>query len=185
MHYNQLKPVIFLGILNFSFTQGSHYLSTHVIQDIRTQEHLLKDFRFTFAELPKFNKTPDQLLTIEDQWLYFLKHASELESIPSIIHEAAVTEAFAIVNRLNWKKDELEYYDQRGIYIQDEIQRVEYGRQEGRQEEAVAFLTTLLTQRFGPLNETIQEQLCAARPEQLLAWGKKVLEAKALEEVFL
>ena len=156
--YHSLKPVIFLGILNFQFTQNDHYLSTHIVQDITTKEHVLQDFRFTFAELPKFEKTESELKTVEDKWLYFLKHAKQLDAVPAVIHEAALKEAFEIVKRLNWDEAALELYDVRGIYVQDEIQRVrfgylkgikegqEQGREEGREEERILIAKNLLAQ---------------------------------------
>jgi predicted transposase/invertase (TIGR01784 family) len=130
--YQLLKPVIFLGILNFEFTADPHYLSTHCIHNIETKEHVLKDFRFTFAELPKFNKTEAELQTVEDKWLYFLKYAKKLTAIPEVIHEAAIREAFEIVNRLHWDKDTLHLYSMRNIYVQDEINRVVYGYKKGK-----------------------------------------------------
>ncbi len=39
--------------------------------------HELKDFFFTFLELPKFNKTIAELSTMEDKWMYFFKHATQ------------------------------------------------------------------------------------------------------------
>jgi predicted transposase/invertase (TIGR01784 family) len=129
--YHELKPVIFLGILNFNFTADSHYLSTHCIHNIETKEHVLQDFRFTFAELPKFNKTESELQTIEDKWLFFLKYAKELTAIPEVIREAAIREAFEMVNSLNWDKETMHWYTMRNIYVQDEINRVRYGYDKG------------------------------------------------------
>ena len=126
-HYHKLKPVIFLGILNFNFTQNQHYLSTHSIQDNDTFEKILKDFRFTFAELPKFTKTEAELETVEDKWLFFLKHAKELEAVPAVIHEEALKEAFEIIKRLNWDSNTMELYDNRAMKIQDQIQEVNFG----------------------------------------------------------
>ena len=60
-NYYQLKPTIFIGILNFTFLEGGNYLSRHLILDAQTQEHKLKDLDFNFIELPKFNKTESEL----------------------------------------------------------------------------------------------------------------------------
>ncbi len=64
-NYHQLKPVIFIGILNFEFLEGKNYLSRHLILDVETQEHnrsadQLKDLDFNFIELPKFHKTEQE-----------------------------------------------------------------------------------------------------------------------------
>lgn len=195
-NYHLLKPVIFLGILNFGFTCNDHYLSTHCVQDVETKEHILQDFRFTFVELPKFLKTEAELVNVEDKWLYFLKHAKQLESIPAVIHEAALKAAFEIVNRLNWDKDMLEIYDRRSMQVQDEIQRVNFGyqkgrqegleegRAEGRQEGERTLLLRFLERRFGLLPRHYQERLQQASDEQLLHWSERLLEAKQLTDVF-
>jgi len=129
--YHTLTPVIFLGILNFNFTQSSHCISTHIIHDIETKEQVFRDFCFTLAELPKFNKTEQALESIEDKWLYFLKQAKQLTAIPSVIQEQAIKDAFEIANELNWDKQELELYEKRAVYVQDEAQRVNFGYQQG------------------------------------------------------
>ena len=119
--------MIFLGILNFKFTSDPHYLSSHCIYNVNTREPLLQDFRFTFAELPKFNKTESELITVEDKWLYFLKYAKEITAIPAVIHEAAIREAFEIVNMLLWDREALHQYEQRSMSVQIDINRQLYG----------------------------------------------------------
>jgi len=129
--YHTLTPVIFLGILQFNFTQSSRCISTHMIHDIETKEQVFRDFRFTLAELPKFNKSEEALESIEDKWLYFLKQAKQLTAIPAIIQEQAIKDAFDIANESNWDKKELEMYEKRAMYVQDEAQRVNFGYQKG------------------------------------------------------
>ena len=133
--YHQLKPVIFLGILNFNFTTDSHYLSTHCIHNIETKEHILRDFRFTFAELPKFNKTESELQTIEDKWLFFLKYAKQLTAIPEVIREAAIREAFEIVNSLNWDKETLDLYTKRTFRYKLKVTGCVMAIKKGKQKE--------------------------------------------------
>ena len=49
------------------------YKSSHITLDKVTYEHDLKDFSYTFVELPKFNKTIEEAKNhIEDIWFYFL-----------------------------------------------------------------------------------------------------------------
>ena len=40
--------------------------------------HDLKDFYYTFMELPKFTQGVDALSSMVDRWAYFFKHASEI-----------------------------------------------------------------------------------------------------------
>jgi len=41
--------------------------------DKQTFEQNLKDFSFSFLELPKFKKTKNQLKTMTEKWAYFFK----------------------------------------------------------------------------------------------------------------
>ncbi len=134
MTYNELRPVIFLGILNFDFTQNNHYRTIHKIYDIETQEHIFRDFCFTFVELPKFTKEEKDLATVEDKWIYFLKHATTLQAIPEVIHEAALKDAFEIIEKVNWNKQELESYTRRAMQVQIEADRVGFGYVKGKTE---------------------------------------------------
>jgi hypothetical protein len=38
--------------------------------------------------------------------------------------------------------------------------------------------------KFGPLDEATRARVAAARPEELLAWGERLLGARRLAEVF-
>ena len=55
--------------------------------DKKTLEQDLKDFSFSFLELPKFKKTQQQLITMTEKWAYFFKHAAETSEaeIPQLV----------------------------------------------------------------------------------------------------
>jgi len=76
--YQDLKEVIFLAIANFvMFPNKAEYKSDHITLDRKTLENDLKDFSYTFLELPKFNKDIDHLSTMTEKWTYFFKHGEE------------------------------------------------------------------------------------------------------------
>jgi predicted transposase/invertase (TIGR01784 family) len=58
------------------------------------------------------------------------------------------------------------------------------GRLEGRVEGEAALLLRLLERRFGPLPESARQRIAAADAETLLVWGERVLDARALEEIW-
>ncbi len=62
--YRKLRPVIFVGILDYSFAANSKYISRHQIRDVETHEQLLQDVEFNFIELPKFTKKLHELETL-------------------------------------------------------------------------------------------------------------------------
>jgi predicted transposase/invertase (TIGR01784 family) len=132
--YPKLNQVIFLGFLNFTlFKNNPGYVTRHLILDEKTNGHHFQDFELNFVELPKFEKALEELVDIKDKWIYFVKNAGTMTMIPHQLEEPKeIREAFAVANQLGWSREELEAYDARGIYIQDERGRLEYAIEEGK-----------------------------------------------------
>ena len=114
--YNRLKEIIFLAITNFvMFPDKTDYKSDHVILDKKTYDHDLKDFSFTFLELPKFEKSIDELNGMIEKWAYFFKHAedtSESELAKIIGSDLIMQRAYEELNRFSWTEVELNTYEQ-------------------------------------------------------------------------
>ena len=109
--YKKLNPTFFIGILDFEITQNQDYISRHKIIDIETGENFIKDIEFNFIELPKFNKTENELTTVVDQWVYFLKNAEDLKLIPENVKDEGLRNAYEDAAKHNWTKEELDAYD--------------------------------------------------------------------------
>ena len=120
-NYLKLKKVYFIGILNFNIFDNKDYISRHLIINQETKTQDLKDFEFTFIELPKFNKELNELDSILDKWTYFIKNAENLEMIPKEFKEDEIKEAFEIATQTTWNKKELEVYDYIALKEFDEI----------------------------------------------------------------
>lgn len=122
-NYYQLKPTIFIGILNFEFLESKNYLSRHLILDTETKEHKLKDLDFNFIELPKFNKTEKELQTLVEKWVYFIKNAENLTVIPAGLDDEGLKSAYTEADRHNWEKEDLEAYEYAQLREMDDIAR--------------------------------------------------------------
>jgi len=109
--YGKLVPVIFVGVLNFNLFENTNYLSHHLILDTETHQQNLKHLTFHFIELTKFHKKLEELSTILDKWIYFLRYADELKKIPMTLKEPIISDAFEIIEHGNWSVKELETYD--------------------------------------------------------------------------
>lgn len=118
--YQDLKAVIFLAIVNYEiFPDKKGYKTDHVILDAKTYEHDLKDFSFTFIELPKFTNNIDQLTNLLEKWCYFFKYAAETKEsdLKKIVGSDAILErAYEELNRYSWNEAELLTYDQAEKY---------------------------------------------------------------------
>ncbi len=122
-NYYILKPVIFIGILNFEYLQNPSYLSRHLILDTESREHKLKDLEFTFIELPKFQKTEQELQTPVEKWVFFIKNAENLTVIPANVNDEGLKSAYQEADRHTWTKEELEEYEYARMRETDEIAR--------------------------------------------------------------
>ncbi|MGL5263626.1 MAG: Rpn family recombination-promoting nuclease/putative transposase [Candidatus Rhabdochlamydia sp.] len=113
--YHKLKEVIFIAIADcIIFPNKPYYKSDHVILDKATYQHDLKDFYFTFIELPKFNKSKENLSSLEEKWCYFFKHAhettkAELQKV--IGKDAIIHRAYTALDQFYWTEKELAAYE--------------------------------------------------------------------------
>jgi len=117
--YPLLKPTYFIGILDFNYFESEGYLSHHIIVNGETYEHKLKDIQFTFIELDKFTLDVDELNTLIEKWVFFIKNAENLDVIPANTDDEGLKEAYRDADRHTWKKEELIAYDNASIAEQD------------------------------------------------------------------
>ena len=133
--YNKLKAVIFLAITDFvMFKDKPAYKSDHVILDKENHSQDLKDFSFTFLELPKFTKSLDELNTMVEKWAYFFKHAQETTETELLELEASdpvIGKAYHELNRFNWTEIELNTYEQQQKRERDAQAILDYALDEG------------------------------------------------------
>lgn len=113
--YHALKEVIFLAIVDFTmFPEKEGYKSDHVILDKKTYENDLKDFSFTFIELPKFKKDKvEELATYQEKWCYFFKHSHSPEDMQALLrdNDSIINKAYDALSVHNWNDAELNFYD--------------------------------------------------------------------------
>lgn len=109
--YLNLKPVIFLGLLDFNIFEGENPISCHLILNKENQAHEIKELSFNFIELPKFNKIENQLNSLVDQWLYFFKEAPNLKLVPESVQTKGLKAAYEVAEQHNWSDKELEVYE--------------------------------------------------------------------------
>jgi predicted transposase/invertase (TIGR01784 family) len=132
--YRKLRPVIFIGILDFEHTSNPNVISRSQIRDVETGEQTIKDMEFNFIELPKFNKELKDLVTLTDKWIYFIKNAENLEVIPDNINDEGLKSAYEEANIQTWTQEELDAYDYAFMREEDERSRLDKAEQKGKEE---------------------------------------------------
>ena len=136
--YINLKEIIFIAIADHKlFPEKKAYKSNHIILDKKSYEHDLKDFSFTFIELPKFKKEKiEELKDITEKWIYFFKYAqktSEGDLKRLIGSDIVIKTAYEALNRFNWNENELIQYDQSEKRLRDYIASMDYQYDKGIQ----------------------------------------------------
>jgi predicted transposase/invertase (TIGR01784 family) len=135
--YSKLKPVLALTITDFEMFDNDQDVISHFVfkQTKRFFDYPDPEIELFFVELPKFNKTLDELETITDKWIYFMKNAPSLEMIPDEMGgNSELEQAFAIANEANLSRAELEDLEKREMFIEDQRNLILRGKQEGREE---------------------------------------------------
>jgi predicted transposase/invertase (TIGR01784 family) len=82
--YTLLNPVIALTITDFEmFPHFDRMISRFVLKE---KDYLIDysiyDLDLVFVELPKFSKGLEELETLTEKWIYFLKTARSLDTVP-------------------------------------------------------------------------------------------------------
>jgi predicted transposase/invertase (TIGR01784 family) len=111
-NYPKLNQVIFIGILDFNSFDGDNYLTRHLILNRATMKQELRDIEFNFIELKKFNKSEEELESIIEKWIYFIKNADNLSMIPKTAEKIPeLNEAYKLASMNAWTEEELEIYE--------------------------------------------------------------------------
>ncbi len=106
--YSLLNPVIALTIVDFiMFDDIDGYLSKFKLIEKDKFVKYSDDFELIFVELPKFEKSIEELNGIEDEWIWFVKKSGSMEYVPKNLNKEIKT-AFDVSNEANMSKDELE-----------------------------------------------------------------------------
>ena len=145
-NYPKLNQVIFIGILDFNSFKGDNYLTRHLILNRDTLKQELRDIEFNFIELKKFTKSEEELDSIIEKWIYFIKNADNLTMIPKNAEAIPeLNEAYKLASMNAWTEEELEIYEYWQIRdagdrykIQEEFEKgMEKGKIEGKIEIAI------------------------------------------------
>ena len=117
-HYESLEPIIALTITDFVMFEEIPSIISY--WNLREKTQLIKysdDIELIFVELPKFTKHEEELVTVAEKWMYFIKCAGELDFIPHTFLEPNLREAFEIANTASLSDEELEIQFKRRDFI--------------------------------------------------------------------
>ncbi len=117
--FTTLKPIIALTITDFIMFSDVDKIITYF--NLIEKESLIKyndEIELIFIELPKFTKNENELDSITDKWLYFIKNAGKLEYTPkTLVKEKEIKKAFEIANTAGMSEKELDAQWKRHDFI--------------------------------------------------------------------
>lgn len=145
--YRMLKPVIALTLTDFEMFPNSEQVISRFIYKEASTNLIYTDnnIELVFVELPKFTKEVDQLETIADKWIYFMKYARTITDVPPVMDSVPeIHQAFGIANQVNLTPDELADLERREMFIYDQQGAIIKAVQEARQAEKQAIARQLL-----------------------------------------
>ena len=142
----KLKAVYTIGILDFVFDEDKedkeYYHHVVMLMDVNKKEVFYDKLTYIYLEMPKFQKTEDELETMTDKWLYALKNLPRLLERPAALQERIFKKFFDVAEVGNLSKEEYAkyfesekiYYDNDGAIRTAEAKGREEGRAKGREE---------------------------------------------------
>lgn len=110
----RLKAVYVIGILNFKFDSEDDNYFHHEVQlmDVCTKQVFYDKLTFIYLEMPKFNKSEDELVTMFDKWLFVLRNLSRLMARPAALQDRIFTRLFEAAEIAKFTKEQYEAYEE-------------------------------------------------------------------------
>ena len=184
--YRQLRPVIALTITDFEmFNDSQDVISRFVFKEKkRLSDYPQNQMELVFVELPKFQKGLEELETIADKWIYFIKTTSTLNEVPQIMATVPqIQKAFEIANQVSLTLEEFNTLQSQEFWIQDQQGSVALGREEGREEGKIELTMRLLNRRLGQLNPDTQTQISELSIDKLENLAEALLDFSNAEDL--
>jgi predicted transposase/invertase (TIGR01784 family) len=134
--YTLLNPVIALTITDFEmFPENPKVISRYRLKEKDDLTDYSDDIELVFVELPKFTKPLEGLETLIDKWLFFLKSANHLETVPPSLGEIpALNHAFEVAKQSRLSRKELEILEKRQMFLHDNRNAILKAQQQGIQQ---------------------------------------------------
>ncbi len=134
----ELKAVYTIAILDFVFDEDKHDHSKFrydiKLTDTETKEIFYDKLTFIYLEMPKFNKTVEELETRFDKWLFVLRNLNRLDKIPDKLRERIFEKLFETAEIARFTPDQVRSYEDSLKYYRDLKNSLDTAKEEGIQE---------------------------------------------------
>jgi predicted transposase/invertase (TIGR01784 family) len=132
----ELKAVYTVGILGFSFPEHAadkEFFHHEVkLMEVKKKQVFFDKLTYIYLELPKFDKTEDELETGFEKWLYVLKNLHQFENRPQRLQERIFRKLFEVAEIAAFSKEERADYETSLKHLRDVNNVIATARREGK-----------------------------------------------------
>jgi predicted transposase/invertase (TIGR01784 family) len=110
----ELKAVYTVAILDFVFDEDKNdpnkYRYDVMLSDIETHKIFYDKLTFIYLEMPKFNKTVEELKNRFEKWMYVLKNLQRLDRLPDKLRGQIFEKIFSVAEIAKLSNEEYNQY---------------------------------------------------------------------------
>lgn len=133
-----LNAVYTVGLLNFVFDEDKSspdcYHHEVKLMDVERKTVFYDKLAFIYIEIPKFNKSEAELVTMFDKWMFVLKNLSRLMERPAALQERVFTRLFEQAEIAKFSPQELKLYEDNVKAYRDIMNAIATARKDSREE---------------------------------------------------
>jgi predicted transposase/invertase (TIGR01784 family) len=145
----ELKAVYTIAILDFIFDsdkdEPDKFRYDVKLADIDSNKVFYNKLTFIYLEMPKFNKSVDELETRFDKWLYVIRNLNKLDRIPDKLREQIFDKLFETAEIARFTQEQVRSYEDSLKYYRDLKNSLDTARDEGKIEGKMEVAKILLS----------------------------------------
>jgi predicted transposase/invertase (TIGR01784 family) len=104
------------------------------LTDQETQQVFYDKLTFIYLEMPKFNKTVDELESRFEKWLYVIRNLNRLDRVPDALQERVFEQLFETAEIARFTPEQVRSYEDSLKHYRDLKNSLDTAREEGREE---------------------------------------------------
>ncbi len=132
----ELKAVYTIAILDFVFeadkNDADKFRYDVKLKDDKTNKLFYDKLTFIYLEMPKFNKSVDELDTRFEKWLYVIRNLNRLDRVPEKLKEQIFDKLFETAEIAKFTPDQVRSYEDSLKYYRDLKNSLDTAREEGK-----------------------------------------------------
>jgi len=148
----ELKAVYTIAILDFVFDEDKNdpkkFRYDIKLTDTETREVFYDKLTLIYLEMPKFNKTVDELETRFDKWLYVIRNLNRLDRVPDRLRERVFEKLFETAEIAKFTPEQIRSYEDSLKYYRDLKNSLDTAKQEAREERNIEIAKNALLKNY-------------------------------------